>query len=132
MLEHLLTELCNKLDLPLNLTKDKEGYYPFTLNNEISFHIKELNPGFFVKAILGEVINGSHEELYTLLMKANFLGQGTAGAFLGMDTKAKNFTLTKACKQETSYREFKDFLEEFVNYFEYWKKRIKTYNDTKS
>lgn len=132
MLEHLLTELCEKLDLPLDLEKDKENYYSFTLTDEISFSLRELKPGFFLRAELGEAPEGSHEDLYILLMKANFLGQGTAGAFIGMDEKAENFTLTRACKQETSYRQFKEFLEEFVNYYEYWKKRIDTYKKANS
>ena len=132
MLEHLITEICEKLSLPLNLEKDKEGYYTFTLNPEISLSLKELQPGFFIRAKLGPAPEGSHEELYIHLMKANYLGQGTAGAFIGMDEKAENFTLTKACRHETTYKEFKDLLEVYINYYEYWKVKIAKYNETQT
>lgn len=130
MLEHLISEICEKLSLPLNLEKDKLGYYELILNDDIKLSLKQLQPGFFMKGQLGKAPDGSHEELYIHLMKANYLGQGTAGAFIGMDETAQNFTMTKSCRRDVTYREFKEELEVFVNYYDYWKNKLTKYHDT--
>lgn len=125
MLEHLLTELTEKLQLPLNLEKNKEGYYTLTLNEETELLFKDLNPGFSCKSLIKEIPKeDSLEDLYILLMKANFLGQGTKGAAIAIDDNVKNFIFTLSVPEELQYRLFKDRVEDFVNYLNYWKKTI--------
>ena len=54
-------------------------------------------------------------------MKANFLGQGTGGATIGLKEDESFLTLSLSLPYEMNYRAFKDAVEEFVNYLEYWK-----------
>ena len=125
MLEHLITELTEKLELPLNLEKDAKGYMTLSLNEDLTLFFKDLNPGFTCKSLIGALPKESSlETLYILLMKANFLGQGTKGAVIGLDENLQNITFTLSIPEELTYRHFKDRVEDFVNYLNYWKKRI--------
>lgn len=125
MLEHLLTELTEKLELSLNLEKNTQGYYTIVLNKETELLFKELNPGFACRSLIKEIPKeNSLEDLYILLMKANFLGQGTKGGVIAIDDNLKNFIFTLSVPEELQYRLFKERVEDFVNYLNYWKKNI--------
>ena len=125
MLEHLLTELTEKLQLPLNLEKNTLGYYTITLNQETELLFKELQPGFTCKSLIAEIPKENPlEDLYILLMRANFLGQGTKNGAIAIDENVKNIIFTMSVPEDLQYRLFKDKVEEFVNYLNYWKKCI--------
>ncbi len=59
-----------------------------------------------------------------LLMKANFLGQGTGGGALGLKEDESSLTLSLSLPYEMNYKVFKDSLEEFANFIDYWKKEL--------
>jgi hypothetical protein len=125
MLEHLITEFTEKLHLPLNLEKNTEGYYAVSLNDTTELLFKDLKPGLTCKSVLGALpIEGSLEDLYILLMKANFLGQGTKQGAIAIDDNIKTLIFTLSIPEELNYRLFKEVIEDFVNYLDYWKKRI--------
>jgi hypothetical protein len=125
MLEHLITEFTEKLDLPLNLEKTNDGYYSVLLNPETELFFRDLNPGFTCRSPIGLLPKeGPIEDLYILLMKANFLGQGTKGAAIAIDENVKNILFTFSISEQLNYRLFKEHVEDFVNYLNYWKKRI--------
>ena len=57
-------------------------------------------------------------------MKANFLGQGTGGARIGVDPDDKFLTLSHGFPYEMNYQLFKESIEDFVNYVVYWREEI--------
>ncbi len=124
MLKHLITELCNQFQLPVNLEPNPEGYYEVSVNESTHLLFKELDPGFTCRSVLAPVPQKPTEDLFILLMKANFLGQGTKGSVIAIDDALQNFLFTLSVPEEVNYRLFKERLEEFINYLEYWKKRI--------
>lgn len=132
MLEHLLTKFSEELSLPLHLKKDKEEYFSLPLNKDMTFYLKELKPGFSCKATIVDTTEGLKEELYILLLKANYLGQGTAGSYIGMDEKEKHFLLFQSCRKDVNLRQFKEVLEEFANYLEYWRNKIQMFKKSKA
>ena len=124
MLKHLITELCQQFQLPMNLEINPQGYYEVSVNDTTNLLFKELNPGFSCRSILAPVPQKPTEDLFILLMKANFLGQGTKGSCIAIDDSVQNFLFTLSVPEEINYRLFKEKLEEFINYLEYWRKRI--------
>jgi len=57
-------------------------------------------------------------------MKANFLGQGTGGAVIGLDAEEKFLTLSLALPYDMNYRSFKGAVEDFANYVDYWREDL--------
>lgn len=129
MLKHLLTSLLQELNLPSPLIENKEKEYEVVLNEETHLLFKDLDPGFSCKSLIAPIPTEDHlEDLYILCMKANFLGQGTKGAAIAIDPSLKNFLFTLSITEEMNYRLFKETIEDFVNYLNYWKKRIGSKN----
>ena len=64
------------------------------------------------------------EELFMFLMNANFLGQGTGGARIGLDRQEKFITLSLGLPYELPYQSFKKHLEDFVNHLIYWRNQV--------
>lgn len=126
MLEHFMTELSKELNLPLNLEKNTQNYYTFSLNQDTLLFFKDLNPGFSCRSPIAQVPKENElEELYILLMRANFLGQGTKGAVISIDETIQNILFTLSIPEQINYRLFKEKVEDFVNYLYYWKSKLK-------
>ncbi|MBP7074872.1 MAG: type III secretion system chaperone [Rhabdochlamydiaceae bacterium] len=81
----------------------------------------KLDPGVRFSAKIAPVPTKEKEEFLLKLMQANFLGQGTGGATLGLKEDESFLTLSLSLPYEMNYMAFKDAVEEFVNYLEYWR-----------
>jgi len=121
-----IEKLCETLNIEIP-TKDKDKSYLIKINEEIEIKIWDLDPGFYFHAILSECPQEKKEDLFIYLMKANLLGQGTAKSRIGLDLKEKVLTLSLYIDYEIKYMEFKEKLEDFINYIIYWRKEIKQY-----
>lgn len=124
MLESLLKQLCQNLQLAPPPQKDAHNQFTLSLNPVTSLDFQELEIGFSCKSIVAKIPDEPLEDLLILLMKANFLGQGTKGAVLAIDEKIQHFVFILHVPEETPYIVFKDKIEDFVNYLNYWKERI--------
>ena len=130
-LEKALEILSKELELVAASQKDKEGIYRLKLFNDIEIHISELNPGAYFFSNIGLVPKEKGKEVfYIYLMKANFMGQGTGGATIGMDPDEKYLTLSQGLPFEFNYDLFKETLEDFVNYLIFWQAEIVRLNQT--
>ena len=90
----------------------------------IEMSIKELDPGLYFYTPLAPTPQPKKEELLTLLMKANFLGQGTGGSVIGLTEDESFLTLSLALPYEMDYKAFREAVEDFVNFIDYWKGQI--------
>ncbi len=54
-------------------------------------------------------------------MTANLFGRETGGGILGLDREGKKVTLLTFLSEGLSYRDFRDNLEDFLNYADAWK-----------
>ena len=124
MLEKLLQELVVELELEAVGPKDKEQNFYLQITPTLKVVLKELDPGIFFHAPIGPCPEVKREELFMLLMKANFLGQGTGGGVLGLTGDEKVLTLSLTLPYDMNYKTFKEALEEFTNFLDYWKEEI--------
>ena len=69
---------------------------------------------------VGKLIDGLDEEkVYSYLMQANYLGQGTGKSAIGIHPNDKFITLSYLLLFDLDYAYFKERIEEMVNYIDY-------------
>jgi hypothetical protein len=124
MLEQHLQQLIDQLELNQKPMKDERGTYLLILSSEMQVSIKDLEPGLFLHAPLLPLQTAKREELLIYLMKANFLGQGTGGSVIGLDDDEKFLTLSLVMPYDMNYKNFRDSLEDFTNYVDYWREEL--------
>lgn len=124
MLETLLKTLSKELELEEVPQKQQGNAYPLRLNPELLVTVYEREVGFAFWGRIGPCPMMRREELFIALMKANFLGQGTGGASIGLDENENFLTLSSTFAYDMNYKMFKDALEDFVNYLDYWREEL--------
>jgi hypothetical protein len=122
MLQTHLTTICQELGLSMPPLTEKE--YTLTLNPAVSLSIRHLDPGCALSARIALCPTKNREELFLHLMSANFLGQGTGSARIGLSLDEKFLTLSRGFPYEMNYQDFKEKVEEFVNYLLYWREEL--------
>jgi hypothetical protein len=120
MLESLVQALASDLELDQPLEKDAEGCFWLELTPEQRISFRETSQGILLKARIAPYPTTKQEETLTHLMKANFLGQGTGDAVIGVDETGKFLTLCHALTYDMNYALFKQALEQFANYLDTW------------
>jgi Tir chaperone family protein CesT len=124
MLEQLLKTLNEELKLETPPKIDKERFYTFLINPHLEIKVKEHDAGTILLAKIGPCPQVKKEKLFSHLMKANFLGQGTGGSSIGLEENENSLTLSSILPYDMNYKMFRDALEDFVNYIEYWKAQL--------
>lgn len=119
MIEQHLSQLLTDLGLPTS-PFEKDGSVKIELAT-FSIQVMKLDPGAHFSAQFAPIPTKEKEEFLLKMMKANFLGQGTGGGVLGLKEDESFLTLSLSLPYEMNYKAFKDAVEEFVNYLEYWK-----------
>lgn len=67
-----------------------------------------------------------------LLMKANFLGQGTLGGAIGIDDEEKFLTLSLTLPYDVNQRTFKEAVEDFANILDFWRDEVARFEKNSS
>ena len=124
MLEQLVEQLAHDLEFPTPSPKDEKKQIHLSLNPTLTLSLQQLDPGILFYSPIGPCPAKKKEELFILLMKANFLGQGTGGAFIGLDPEEKFLTLSLVMPYDMNYKTFKGAVEDFANYADYWREEL--------
>lgn len=118
-----IEKLCEDLDIEIP-KKEKDKSYRIQIADDIEVQIWSTDPGFYFHSNIAFCPEQKREDLFIYLMKANLLGQGTGKGRIGIDDEEKFLTMSYDMAYEIKYREFKEKLEDFVNYVSYWKQEI--------
>ncbi len=124
MLQEFVKRMCFDLGIGEVPIISPQKTVAFILNPEVNVLFTELDPGISMQAAIAPCPEKKKEDLFMLLMSANFLGQGTAGSRIGLDRQEKLLTLSLGLPYELEYSTFKQHVEDFVNYLVYWRERI--------
>ncbi|MBS0585509.1 MAG: type III secretion system chaperone [Verrucomicrobia bacterium] len=129
MLDTILFDLEKHLQIkPVKGVDEMKAYTLLEIGDEAQVWVKELDKGLFLQSKIAPLFTPKDREaFYIYIMKANFLGQGTGGATIGIDPDEKFLTLSLVIPYEVNYKLFKDRLEDFVNYLAYWRKEFKNH-----
>jgi len=128
-----LMDMVKQLASELSIAPPKEDRMPCVLgiNASLAVTVRDLNPGFSLVSPITDCPNRKREDLFIYLMRANFLGQGTGGARIGLDADEKVLTLSIGFPYEMNYQHFKESVEDFVNYIVYWRDEIAKFEQEK-
>lgn len=129
MIVNFLNRLADELKLPhVGKLKEKQTFL-FEFAKSVAITVKDLDPGMSLTAPIIDCPKIKKEELFIQLMKANLLGQGTGNTRIGMDSEEKTLTLSLGIPYELSYPEFREHVENFINYLIYWREEITKFNN---
>lgn len=123
-LTHLLSELSLSLELGPLALPEKKGPIHMVISPAHSIDFREMPKGFSMWSPIGACPPNNKEDFYLLAMRANYLGQGTGKSVIGMDQEEKNLTLSSFIPYEMDYKKFKETVEDFINFIEYWKDEL--------
>ena len=123
MVNDYIKKLCESLNIEIPII-EKDKSYLIKINDETEVKIWNLDPGYYFHSNVVLCPQEKKEELFIYLMRANLLGQGTSKSRIGLDKEEKFLTISYSIAYEVKYIEFKEKLEDFVNYIIYWRKEI--------
>ena len=118
----------------VNISSDDDNIYTFEVDEMIiSFHILPELDSIVLTGDIGEPPPENLENLYKVMLEAQYLFNGTAGATISLNAENNRFSLCKAlsCKimdGDSLYEE----AEHFVNTLEVWAKLVKDYRGVAS
>jgi hypothetical protein len=124
LLDQLLQKLAEELEFEEFPKKEEGNIYHVPLNPQLIVRMQQLDPGLSLWARIGPCPIVKREELFIYLMKANFLGQGTGGSTIALDENENFLTLSIVLPYDMNYKMFKDVLEDFANYLDYWREEL--------
>lgn len=125
MLETLVNQLSSNYQFPIEFFKEPSRHYILKIDQDTALTFRELEKGFLIQSAVDLAPKENAEELFLLLLKANFLGQGTKGSYLALNESGETLLFLHEQTNQLNYPQFKEKIEEFVNYLNYWKLRVK-------
>lgn len=133
MLEQHLLQLMQELKIEIPDLEETEGVFSMPIDYEREVTFTDLQPGVYFFAHLGPCPKEKREQLFSHMLHGNLFGQGTGGGVIGLDEKGEGVSLSLAMPWEMDYKEFRDALEEFINYIDFWTNELSSFTDeTKS
>lgn len=127
MLDELIHNLLKDIDLEKEPVKLGPMSYQIDLAVDLSITIKANDPGYYMQIAIDRITDYEAEILFITLMEANLFGQGTGGGILGISVENNLLMYSRKILQDLNYQDFKEKIEEFVNYSEFWRVEIKNH-----
>lgn len=127
MLQQLIEQISAAWKMEEALVPNAEGLYSLGFEPGLEVIIGEKNSEeIFFFTSLAPLPKKNREEWLIKLMAANLFGRETGGSILGIDREGKKVTLSQWVDEELSFKEFYEFLEDFVNYADVWRQELMT------
>jgi hypothetical protein len=122
MLEAFVRQLSEELGME-EAMQPEPGVYRFSFEEDLDIDISTLpqQNGYVFKSTIGAVPQQNADAFFVQLMNANVFGQGTFGAVLGLNSEGNLLTLSLELDYNSSYKEFRDKVEDFINVIDFWK-----------
>ncbi len=121
-IEDYLKALLQELNLDDKIYADEKKIYHLTLEDNLVIFVKDLNPGFYFLCQLMPVPEENPENIFMALMLGNLFGQGTGGSVIAIDQESNMLTLSFALPYRFTFQEFRNQLEDFTNYVDFWRR----------
>ena len=122
MLERLIGKLGQELAIEEMITSPEENHYRLPLDEDIEIEAVELEKSYLIKGVIGDRPQQNAEAFLLKVMEANLFGIGTRGAVIGLHEDGKLLTLSLEVDYNSSYKDFKEKLEDFVSVMDFWRK----------
>lgn len=127
MSEQLLVSYVTQLSHDLESvapSADSSGSYTIVVGSNLAITLHALNPiGFYFSSNIDTLPVTNLEDFYALIMHANLFGIGTGEGVIGLGKDGKMLTFTHISPYQLNYVEFKERVEDCVNYVDLWQKK---------
>jgi hypothetical protein len=123
-----IQEYTEKIIKILNLDQgaypNENKMYSLDLGDDLVVNYGDLHPGVYMVSYLLPLDVKRREVFSVSLMHLNLFGNGTGGGVIGYDEETKLLTFSQAVPYRLQFEEFKNALEDFINYVEFWKTEL--------
>lgn len=121
MLESLIDQLGQELQMKDLILSSQEGSYTLPFDENIEIQVTETPDSYLFKGIIGACPSSNKDAFLTKTMEANLFGRGTRGAIIGLTEDGNLLTLSTELGYNSTYKEFKEKLEDFVTILDFWR-----------
>jgi hypothetical protein len=128
MLNSLIDQLGQDLQMKDLILNPKEGNYTLPFDENIEVNITQTEHSYIFKGIIGACPKTNVETFFTKAMEANLFGRGTRNQSIGLSEDGNMLTLSGELDYNSTYREFKEKLEDFVSILDFWRKEALTHH----
>jgi len=121
MLESLISRLGQDLKMDDVIQMSVEGAYTLSFDDKIEIEITQNSRHYLFKSIIGPCPQKNKEVFFTKIMEANLFGRGTRNTVIGLTEDENLLTLSGELEYNSSYKQFKEKLEDFVTIVDFWR-----------
>lgn len=126
MSKDLLEHFTAKYGIPFVKIEAKEqDIYRIEIDSSIDFFLFFSEKGILLQGTIAPFGYKDRFSLCKLLMKANYLFQGTGDGQFGIDPEEKFISYSRYISHAWNDSIFQERVEEFSNWLDYWKEEIK-------
>lgn len=126
MLDTFISQIGNELEMTDFITSPEPGHFQLQFAGDIQVDAAQSQQGYYgFKGIIGDCPKEKAQEFLIKTMEANLFVRQTRGAIIGLNEDGKVLTLTLEVDYNSSYKEWKEKLEDFVNVLEFWRNEAK-------
>ncbi len=121
MLQSLINQLKQDLEMDESIQKSADDSYTLFFDENIEVHALP-KPNFYLLQSTIAACPSQNKELFlTKVMEANLFGRGTRNSVIGLTDDEKFLTLSAELASNSSYKQFKEKLEDFVTIVDFWR-----------
>lgn len=124
MLHDYMKTLGQELEIPDGILEASDGVWVLSISDEQEVSFTGIDSGAYLFAKVGPKPKKQAEVFLQNIMHANLFGQGTSGGVIGLDDEGENFTFSLIIPNLSSYQNFRNQFEDFLNSLDYWTSEI--------
>lgn len=125
MIETMIQQLGRELEMEEVITSPEPGHYIVPFDEGLQIELTQSPLGYYVyRGVIGPYPKKNPEPFTQRLMEMNLFGKGTYGAAIGLNEEGNVLTLCLELDYNSSYKEFRNKLEDFLNVLEFWRKEV--------
>lgn len=124
--DKFIQKLGEELEMEEFITSTNRNSYLLSFDNAITIAVSKLSAVYLFKADICPCPSISLESFFLRVMEANLFGLKTYGSSIGLKEPENILTLTLEVDYNSSYKDFKNKLEEFANVIEFWRNKALT------
>ena len=122
MLAKLIDQIGRDLFMEDLITSTENHQYLLPFDNNIEVKAIQLEKNYLLKGIIEKCPKNNTEAFLLRTMEANLFGIGTRGAVIGLNEEGNLLTLSLELDYNSSFKDFKEKLEDFISVIDFWKK----------
>lgn len=122
MLETLIQDLKRELQSEEMATPNEAGHYQLHFEDEITLDVWQTPQSYLLRSTVCACPPQNREAFLIRLLEGNLFGRGTRDIILGLNEEGTTLIASAELDLNTSYKDFRDKLENFVSIIDFWRK----------